>query len=148
MDTYSPSAYLSSTPSPTYSSNVPFYKAHFSEIIAVVVIILGALTLLALLGINLNESKDTRLQKVVTIEKFEVGDAICSSNRTPSEINSLCNQLTQKNCKVSSCCVLLEGNKCVGGSKDGPTFRTENKEKLNFDYYYYKNKCFGNCPSE
>ena len=96
MDTYSPSAYISSSPTPTYSPNVPFYKAHFSEIIAVVVIIIGALTLLALLGINLNEPKDSSVQKIVTIEKFEVGDAICSSNRSPSEINSLCNQLTQK----------------------------------------------------
>jgi len=147
METYSPSSYLSSTPAPTYSSDVPFYKAHFSEIIAVVVIILGALTLLALLGINLNEPKDTSVKKVVTIEKFETADAICSSQRSPSEINSLCNQLTQNNCKVSSCCVLLNGDKCVGGSKDGPTFHTENKKKLNFDYYYYKNKCFGNCPT-
>jgi hypothetical protein len=139
--------YSSSTPSFS-SPDVPFYKSHFSEIVAVVVIILGALTLLALLGINLNEIKDKKVQKVVTIEKFEMADAICSSKNSPEEINSLCNQLTQKNCKTSSCCILLNGNKCVGGSKDGPTFHTENKKKLNFDYYYYKDKCFGDCPKQ
>ena len=35
--------------------DVPFYKSHISEIIAVIVIIIGALTLMALLNINLNE---------------------------------------------------------------------------------------------
>jgi hypothetical protein len=85
----------------------------------------------------------------VTIEKFTnslMGDSICSSKNDPDEINSLCNQLTQKNCKVSSCCVVLNGNKCVGGDKHGPTFHSENGKKINLDYYYYKNKCFGNCP--
>jgi hypothetical protein len=34
----------------------------------------------------------------------------------------------------------------VGGSKDGPTYQTKNGEKINIDYYYYKEKCFGKCP--
>lgn len=131
------------------TNDVPFYKAYFSEIIIVVVIILGSLTLFALLNIDLNEIQDKRVQKIVTIEKLDnmlLGDSICSSKNDPSEINSMCNQLTNKNCKVSSCCVVLNGNKCVGGNADGPTFHSENGEKINVDYYYYKNKCFGNCP--
>ena len=131
--------------------DVPFYKSHISEIIAVIVIIIGALTLMALLNINLNEETNKTIQKVVTIESFDnelTGEYLCSSKTNPSELNSLCNQLTQKNCRVAGCCVLLNGNKCVGGSKDGPTFETENGKKLNIDYYYYKDKCFGKCPSD
>ena len=130
--------------------DIPVYKSHISEIIAVVVIIIGALTFMALLNINLNETKNTTIQKVVTIESFDnklLGESLCSSKTSPSELNSLCNQLTQKNCQVAGCCVWLNGNKCVGGSKDGPIFQTENGKKLNIDYYYYKGKCFGNCPS-
>jgi hypothetical protein len=131
------------------TSEFPFYKTHFSEIIAVVVVILGFLSLFSLLNINLNEIEDKRIQKIVTIEKFSnslSGDSICSSKNSPDEINSLCNQLTKKNCNVSSCCVVLNGNKCVGGDTHGPTFHSENGNKINLDYYYYKNKCFGNCP--
>jgi hypothetical protein len=129
--------------------NVPFYKDHFYEIISVVVVIIGALTFFAILNINFNEKEDKRIQKIVTIESFDTilsGDTICSNTKSPSEINSLCNQLTKKNCKLSSCCVLLNGEKCVGGNKEGPTFYSEKEKKINIDYYYYKDKCFGNCP--
>ena len=51
--------------------DVPFYKSHISEIIAVIVIIIGALTLMALLNINLNEETNKTIQKVVTIESFD-----------------------------------------------------------------------------
>ena len=47
--------------------DVPVYQSYISEIIAVIVIIIGALTLMALLNINLNETKNTTIQKVVTI---------------------------------------------------------------------------------
>lgn len=132
--------------------DIPIYKSHISEIIAVVVIIIGALIFMALLNINLNETENKTIQKVVTIEAIEsfdnklTGESLCSSKTIPSEQNSLCNQLTQKNCQVAGCCVWLNGNKCVGGSKDGPTYQTKNGEKINIDYYYYKEKCFGKCP--
>jgi len=58
-----------------------------------------------------------------------------------------CNNLTAENCNKVSCCVHINGNKCVAGSKNGATYKTEkNGEKIDVDYYYYKNKCVGNCP--
>ena len=58
-----------------------------------------------------------------------------------------CSKLTYENCNKVSCCVHINGNKCVSGSNAGTTYKTDkNGDKINVDYYYYKNKCTGNCP--
>ena len=68
---------------------------------------------------------------------------------TPSDINNKCGQLSKENCNVTGCCVYLNGNKCVSGDKNGPTFLSNGKGKLlNIDYYYYKNQCYGNCKNK
>jgi hypothetical protein len=68
---------------------------------------------------------------------------------TPTEINNKCGELTKENCNVTGCCVYMNGNKCVGGDKNGPTFLSDGKGKLlNIDYYYYKNQCYGNCKNK
>ena len=64
--------------------------------------------------------------------------------------DSKCNNLTDDNCKSSSCCVLLNTNsnniqsvsnpKCVGGSEHGPTFKSD------ADSYYYMNKLYSTAP--
>ncbi len=54
-----------------------------------------------------------------------------------------CKKLTNDNCKDISCCVLLNGNKCVAGAKDGPAYPDSHE----FDHYYYEKKCYGKkCP--
>ena len=75
----------------------------------------------------------------------------CKSFQTNSDkLEKQCNKLTNSNCKSSGCCVLLNGQKCVAGSANGPTFQsTSNGSAINFDYYYYQNKCYGNnCPKK
>ena len=43
---------------------------------------------------------------------------------------------------------MLNGEKCVAGNQDGPTFKTDSGEDITVDYYYYQNKCYGNsCPA-
>jgi len=65
------------------------------------------------------------------------------------KLEAQCNQLTKNNCKSSSCCVFVDNHKCVAGSAKGPTFETKpNGSKINMDYYYYQNKCYGNCPKK
>ena len=60
-----------------------------------------------------------------------------------------CTKLTKKNCNATSCCIVLNGGKCVAGNQDGPTFKTDSGEDINVDYYYYQNKCYGNsCPAK
>lgn len=61
-----------------------------------------------------------------------------------SQLEGACGRLTSKNCKSSSCCVFINGNKCSAGGITGPTFKT-NKDgnKITVDNYYYMNKCYG-----
>jgi hypothetical protein len=62
-------------------------------------------------------------------------------------INKKCNQLSATNCKIPDCCVLLNGNKCVAGNINGPTFLTENGKKVDQLYFYFKEKCYGHCET-
>ena len=64
------------------------------------------------------------------------------------DLNNKCENLTSANCKLTDCCVLVNGNKCVAGNSQGPTFLTnQDGSKINMDYYYYQGKCIGNnCP--
>ena len=71
----------------------------------------------------------------------------------PSQEDDWCKSLISgKNCTSTSCCVLLNGTKCVGGSSKGPTFLTNNGKNIDFDYFQYKSKhdgsvqCRGKCP--
>ena len=71
------------------------------------------------------------------------------------EIEEKCSIQTDGACKALSCCVLASTKgdkqaKCLAGSKVGPTYHTdENGNNLNFEYYYYQNKCYGSgCPQK
>ena len=64
-------------------------------------------------------------------------------------LKEACSKLTNKNCNKPACCVVLNGKKCVAGSQNGPTFKTELGKNINIDYYYFQNKCYGDgCPSK
>ena len=65
-----------------------------------------------------------------------------------ASLKESCAKLTKKNCNSTSCCIVLNGEKCVAGNQDGPTFKTDSGEDITVDYYYYQNKCYGNsCPA-
>jgi hypothetical protein len=73
----------------------------------------------------------------------------CKTFQTSSDkLEKQCNKLTNSNCLSSGCCVLLNGQKCVAGGSNGPTFQSgPSGSPMNIDYYYYQNKCYGNhCP--
>ncbi len=62
-------------------------------------------------------------------------------------IEEKCGALNVNTCASTSCCVLLGGQKCVAGNKNGPT-RVANYSDYNLqnrDFYYYNGKCYGNC---
>lgn len=127
------------------------------DILNGVVIIIGLLVAFSILEINLNNDLNNDLNitpsKVITIENFEntktnITESYVKSlcNGTPAEIESKCKKLTNDNCKLSDCCVLLNNNKCVNGSKSGPNYLTDNKNNpIAFDNYYHKSKCYGKC---
>ena len=90
------------------------------------------------------------------VESFEKPDMsidmnistdFCKSNL--GSLKEACSKLTNDNCNMTSCCVVVNGKKCAAGSKNGPTYKTESGKNLNIDYYYYQNKCYGDgCPSK
>lgn len=78
-----------------------------------------------------------------------MADAFCKTEeKSQFNLNTKCQQLTNKNCNLTSCCILLNGEKCVAGNINGPTFNTDKNGKSKpFNYYYYQNKCIGaKCP--
>lgn len=62
-----------------------------------------------------------------------------------SQLEGACGRLASKNCKTSSCCVFINGNKCSAGGITGPTFKTDKDgKKITVDNYYYMNKYYRN----
>ena len=124
----------------------------------VVLAFLTLLTLFSLLDINFNTKKNNnKISKIVSIEAFEteklginadMATSHCEKyDSTPHLIEKKCNTFSSRSCNASSCCVWVNGGKCVAGNKNGPTYHTDNTGK-NIDvlYYHHKNKCVGNCP--
>jgi hypothetical protein len=72
----------------------------------------------------------------------------CSFNKN-NIINteSACLKLDKNTCASTSCCVLLGGGKCVAGSVNGPTMKSNYSDIYlkNKDFYFYQGKCYGNC---
>ncbi len=72
----------------------------------------------------------------------------CNANKhNVQKIEEKCLALDKDACASTSCCVLLGGEKCVAGSKQGPTLTANysDYELVNKDFYYYQGKCYGNC---
>jgi len=73
----------------------------------------------------------------------------CEFNKSnPDKIESICNSLSNDKCTKNTCCVLLGGQKCVAGNERGPSKQATYSDVfvLNKDFYYYQEKCYGNCP--
>ena len=83
---------------------------------------------------NLNDDSSTSI-------KMDPAGDFCSTHTGSSHtLIESCGKLTDQNCNLTSCCVMLNGKKCVPGNKDGPTFKTLKGEPIEIDYYYYQNK--------
>jgi hypothetical protein len=127
-----------------------FLQQQGPNIITVVVVFLTLLVLFAILGVNFDPVVDKHVEKVVTIESFgpsSRAESACDRfHDDPKKIDGWCQSLSKKGCVASSCCVLLNGNKCVGGSKSGPTFHTSNGKDVDYDHYHHRDNCIGNCP--
>lgn len=104
---------------------------------------------------NHSESSSTdgeNLVKTVVIEGMEdkyktmpkLEDAFCepSANSSLIDIDKKCQTLSDKNCSLVSCCVFLNGEKCVGGTSSGPTYLSVNGENVDVNYYRHKTKVY------
>lgn len=81
----------------------------------------------------------------------DIGEGFCKFHKTNiAKIEEECNQLDPDTCAVTSCCVLLGGQKCVYGNKNGPKMTSNYTDPsiLKRDVYYHMGKCYGNCPDK
>ena len=127
-----------------------FLKEQGPNILTVVVVFITLLGLFAILGVNFDPVVDKHVEKVVTIESFgpsSRAESACDKYHSdPMKIDSWCQTLSKKGCVATSCCVLLNGEKCAGGSRTGPTFHTSNGKDVDYDHYHHRGDCIGNCP--
>jgi hypothetical protein len=126
-----------------------FLRTQGSYIIMIVVIFLTLLTLFSILGVTFTSVEDKHIQKVVTIESFDsdFSDGLCEKHSDePHEIEEKCKALTEDNCNSTSCCVWLNGEKCVSGNRHGPTYHTDGDKDIDVSYFHHKNTCTGDCP--
>lgn len=70
----------------------------------------------------------------------------------PAELETACGKLSKDACTATSCCAWARMNSaesCVSGNKHGPIFKHgPDGAPKTLDYYYFENKCNGNCPTE
>ena len=141
--------------------NTNLTKLNYIEILIFICIMFLILVLFSIFGINLNPSyPPPKLIQEVTVESFlndnglndqdllqEVKDlrlfpidSFCESHLGKAgELDEGCERLTKDICLETNCCVYTNFNKCVAGSKAGPTFV---KHQQGLDHYYYQNKKF------
>jgi len=98
------------------------------------------------LSTNATMDNDTNMDM-----KNDGSESFCDKYKSqPSELDTKCSGLTEKSCDATSCCVFINGERCVAGNKNGPMFRTSAETNENIDIKHYKHKgvCFGDCPSK
>jgi hypothetical protein len=144
---------------------IDFIKQNYLNILSIVIVVISLLVIINLKGINLNPPKpQSKLIQEVTVETFDSGanfdsginiskeytqmklqpsESFCESYLgKSSELEEECNKLTESNCAETRCCVFANYNKdnrkCVAGSINGPTYKTDKDGKLlTIDSYYY-----------
>ena len=141
-------------------------KTNYIEILIIIFTIFLILIIISILGIDLNPSKPAPvLIQEVTVESFINGngtnnngkdqlgllqevkdmqllpiDSFCQAHLGKSgDLDNSFLNLTKDTCLETSCCVYTSSNKCVAGSKQGPTFV---KHQQGLDHYYYQDKKF------
>jgi len=93
-----------------------------------------------------------QIEKVVQDFDFSGPNSFCESYRGNSpQLNVACNGLTDENCSSIPCCVLVQGqngNKCMAGGINGPTFKKDaNGNLISMDAYYYEGKQYSGAPT-
>ena len=125
-------------------------KNLIANMITIAVIIIGLMVLFSIINFDLTPIQDKYVEKIVDIESFSMMDkGFCKSHKGNSkDLQISCSELTKKNCLATSCCVYakMDGKEqCHAGDESGPTFRRDSNGKTkDIDYYYFKNKCYGN----
>ena len=96
-------------------------------------------------------SRTSGLSQVATVNNaaYVNGDLCNYYKHNTDKMEEICQNTDIHDCASKSCCVLLGGSKCVKGNATGPTNMSNYGDIFlkNKDFYYYKNKCYGNCKN-
>jgi hypothetical protein len=136
-----------------------FLNENSTYIAIVIAIVVGLLVYISFNNINLNKIPVKKLTQTVTVETFgpmanenliqdtdfSGANSFCETHRGNSpSLNRACKGLTDENCSSSACCVLVQGqngNTCMAGGLNGPTFKKDASGNLiSMDAYYYEGK--------
>ena len=150
-----------------------YFIENIDAIAIVVVMIIGALVYQQIM--HLSQSTDIsdsgvvpdKNSQTVIVETFDNAEqasandsldaklkaGFCKTNLgKPAELEQECGKLSKHSCTATSCCVWanMDSNEsCVSGNQHGPIFKNgTNGSPKTLDYYYFENKCTGNCPIE
>jgi hypothetical protein len=114
--------------------------------------LLQVVTIESLENNNISNTKNKKFTDVLNNEPLlltpkdfintDLAKDFCKSFQgSGQKLEKQCNSLTKTNCNLTSCCVLLNGEKCVAGSEKGPTFLTNSDgSTIHNEFYYYQHK--------
>lgn len=153
------------------------FKTYFLEnnelILSVSVAIFTMIVFFSIFNIGIDDKKkklkkEVTIESIKTIENFDVDItkedpdviktfeklgsdnidvAFCQNSISAIDKDANCKKLTKGNCATVGCCVLINGDKCVGGNESGPTYLSENGKDIDIQYYLFKDQCRGKaCP--
>lgn len=149
-----------------------YFIENITAITLVVIIIIGALVYQQIMyvqhGSDISGSgRGSKKSQTVIVEPFDGANANANANANdsdsllkagfckthlgkPAELETACGNLSKHSCTATSCCVwssMDSKESCVSGNQHGPIFKTRtNGLPKTLDYYYFENKCSGNCP--
>jgi hypothetical protein len=145
-----------------------YFIENITAITTVVILIIGAMVYQQIVyvqhGVDITGSgRSGKNSQTVIVEPFD--GAIANANKLdslleagfckthlgkPAELETACGKMSKHSCTATSCCVWAKMDSkesCVSGNQHGPIFKThKNGAPKTLDYYYFENKCTGNCP--
>ena len=100
-------------------------------------------------GANANADANTKATATNLDSLLQAG--FCKTHLgKPAELETACGKMSKQSCTATSCCVwasMDSKESCVSGNQHGPIFKNgTNGLPKTLDYYYFENKCSGNCP--
>jgi hypothetical protein len=148
-----------------------YFIENITAITTVVIVIISVMVYQQIMyvqhGIDITGSgRNGKNSQTVIVEPFESADAnadgkanldslleagFCKTHLgKPAELETACGKMSKHSCTATSCCVwasMDSKESCVSGNQHGPIFKThKNGAPKTLDYYYFENKCSGNCP--
>jgi len=154
-----------------------YFIQNIAGISIVVVVLIGALVYAQIMhvqqGVDITENDNINSDlgkspagRTVIVETFDtmtqdqdqpteslLRAGFCKSHLgKPAELETACGKLSKHSCTATSCCTWAKMNSvesCVSGNRHGPIFKHgPDGTPKTLDYYYFENKCKGNCPGQ